>query len=472
MTSGTEALKHNFWQVISAWFPFGLSDKLKFSIKASVSIALAFLIPLSQGWTQPQTAAITVIIIASAGPVGESLSKGMYRVIGTIIGATIGMALIGIFPQDRGLYLIFLSLFVAIALYLGRAFKGDITIFMISAITMMMVFKNGEVADVFTYGIDRTYMTILGIVIYTFIGIFLWPVKVKENIAESASSLLEIQSKLYQKRDAEKEDRKILYQKLIDQEQLLMKTASNNDALGEIGLNKKQWNSILLDTRNINEILTLLSLNDKDEFADRYTVYVGNYTQGDHEIVTLLEALSLAWTESREISIPEIWKPKYQTAKLKELSHLDRAAFASDIVEMKKLHEKLRELAEKLNATISPLPTAFALDSRAKSSNFLWFDIEDMKGTLITYLIFWFSVLVWILLNPPAGFMIVTLATALSIMITFSPLKPSLLIFVFSIGFAFATLMYVLILPPSALWMGVGTFPFCLFVYRVSSDQP
>ena len=462
MNSGTIAAKGHFWEVIRAWFPFGLSDKLKFSIKASISIALAFLIPLSQGWTQPQTAAITIIIIASAGPIGESLSKGVYRVIGTVIGAAIGITLIGMFPQDRALYLISLSLFATMTLYLARAYKGDMSAFLISAVTMMMVFKNGEVEDVFIYGIDRTYMIILGIVIYTFVGIFLWPVKVKDNTVESASSLLTIQSELYQKRGAEKEDRKTLYQKLIGQEQELMKMASNNNALGEIGLDKKQWNSILLDGKNINEILTLLSQNDEEEFAERYTAYVSNYTQGDHEIVRLFDALSLAWTKSREISIPEVWEPKYQTAKLKELSHLDRAAFTSIMVEMKRLHKKLRELAVKLNAMISPLPTAFTLGSREKNSSFLWFDLEDMKGALITYLIFWFSVLLWIGVNPPAGFLIVTLATALSAMTTFSPLKPSLLIFVFSIGFAFATFMYVLVLPHLHYGWELGLF---LFAY-------
>lgn len=81
--------------------------------------------------------------------------------------------------------------------------------------------------------------------IYTFVGIFLWPVKVKDNTVEHASSLLDIQSELYKKIDAEKEDRKTLHQKLITQEQLLQTTASNNNALGEMGLNLKQWSSII-----------------------------------------------------------------------------------------------------------------------------------------------------------------------------------------------------------------------------------
>ena len=448
--------------MISAWLFFTLSDKLKFSIKASISVMLAYLIPISQEWTQPQTAAITVLLIATAGPVGESISKGMHRVIGTVAGAIIGITLIGVFPQDRVLYLLFLSVFVTITLYLARAFKGDVTIFLISAITMMMVFKNGEVDDVFIYGIDRTYMIILGIAIYTFISIFLWPVKVKDNTVEHASSLLDIQSELYQNRDGEKEDRKTHHHKLITQEQLLQTTASNNDVLGEMGLTLKQWSSLIQNSKSINEILTLLSLHDKEHFSDRYTMYVENYHKADEEILELFKALSLAWSENEEISVPKAWEPKYKFEKIKELSHIDRAAFSATILDMKKLHRTLRKLAEKLNAMLSPLPTKFTLDNVQKPSLFLWFDIEDMKGTLISFLIFWFATFVWIVVNPPAGFMIVILATALSVLTTFSPLKPSILIFVFSIAFVFATLMYVLVLPHLHYGWELGLF---LFIY-------
>ena len=460
MKSSTDTVKNNFAQVIHKLFSFTLSDKLKFSIKASLSMALAYLIPISQGWTQPQTAAITVLLISTAGPVGESITKGMHRVIGTVAGATIGMTLIGLFPQDRALYLLFLSIFVAITLYLVRAFKGDMTIFLITAVTMMMVFQNGEVDTVFTYGIDRTYMTIIGIAIYTFVGIFLWPVKVKDNTAEHASSLLDIQSELYQNRDGEKEDRKTLHQKLIAQEQLLQTTAGNDDALGEMGLNLKQWNNLIQNSKSINEILTLLFLHDKEHFSDKYTMYVENYHKADEEILELFKALSLAWSENKEISVPKAWEPKYKFEKIEELNHIDRAVLSSTIIDIKKLHKKLRKLAEKLNAMINPLPTKFTLEDIPKPSNFLWFDIEDIKGTLISFLIFWFATFVWIFVNPPAGFMIVTLATALSVLTTFSPLKPSILIFVFSIAFAFATLMYVLVLPNLHYGWELGLFIF------------
>ncbi len=463
MKNSSIEAKNDFWQLFGAWFTLSLSDKVKFSIKVSISIALAYLIPLSQGWTQPQTAVITIIIIASASSVVESITKGMNRVIGTIIGAIIGMILISIFPQDRELYLLLLSLFVITTLYLARSFKGDMTIFLISAVTMMMVFKNGEVDGVFAYGVDRTYMTIIGIVIYTFVGIFLWPVKAKDDVIGYISTLLDMQSDLYQQRDAKKEDRQIVYKKLIGHEQLFAEIVVNsNDMSEEICLNKKQWNTLIRSSKSINETLTLLSQHDKEHFADNYAKYIDNYHSADEEILKLFEAITLAWTKDKEITIPKEWKPRCQIERLKELSHIDRASLTSTILEMKKLHKKLRELAEKLNAMTSYLPTTFALDNRAVNSSFLWFDIEDMKGTLVSFLVFWFATLIWIFVNPPAGFLLVTLSTILSLQTTYSPVKPSILIIVFSFSFVFATLMYVSVLPNLYYSWELGLF---LFVY-------
>ncbi|RLA68913.1 MAG: hypothetical protein DRG24_09335, partial [Epsilonproteobacteria bacterium] len=92
--------------ILNEWVLFSFSDRLKFSIKVSLSLMIAYVFPLAMGWEQAHTAAITVMVIATAGVVGESVMKGIIRVIGTVIGAVIGLTLIGIFPQDQISYLL------------------------------------------------------------------------------------------------------------------------------------------------------------------------------------------------------------------------------------------------------------------------------------------------------------------------------------------------------------------------------
>ncbi len=447
--------------MIDSLLLFTLSDKLKFAIKASLSMALAYLIPLSQGWAQPGTAATTVMLIAAMGSVGDSVMKGLLRVIGTVFGAALGMTLIGLFPQDREIYLLLASVIVTVLLYFARAYKGDITVFLLSAITLMMMFQNGEVDDVFIYGVDKTYMTVLGIAIYTFVGIFLWPVNLKDTSTENAVVLSGIQIELYRQRDGELKNRKEIHQKMITQEQLLGTSIIASDSSSmEMNFSKIQWYDIVNSYKQVNQLLTLLSHHDKASYVDDFPSYVTNYQTIDTEILGLLKALPLAWKEQKEIEIPEVLDYEYDISEIKELSQLDRADMSTTISDMLKLHTQLRKLAEKLNSLISPLPTFFNLEDISKPSAFLWFDMEHLKGSLITFIVFWTATLLWIFVNPPGGFLIVTLATGLSILTTFSPIKPSILIIVFSFSFVFATAMYVFVLPQLHYAWELGLFVF------------
>ena len=245
-----------------------MEKKLHFAIKVSLSLTLSYMIPMAMGWNQASTAAMVVMLIASAGGVSDSLTKGTLRVIGTIIGAILGMLLIGLFPQERMFYLIAMSLLVSIITYLYYAYQGDSTVFMLMSVMIMMMFINGP-DEAFLYGIDRTYATLLGILIYTFVGLFLWPVK-----------------------------------------------------------------------------------EQKDKINDA-----------------------------------------------------------------------------------------------PKGRMFIWLDPEYLKATLQLFVIFWVSVAFWIYFNPPAGFAVVMLATLLGMITTFSPIKPSILVILFTIGFFFATISYIFILP-------------------------
>lgn len=260
-----------------------LQTKLTSAINASLAVTLAYLLSIYFGMGDyASTAAITIMILATADDFRSSLTKGVLRVLGTLLGAVLGLGLIALFPQERMTYLFLLSVFVTFFLYLARAYRGDKTVFMLSALTMMLVFNGGDVNSAFLYGVNRTVMTVFGIVIYTSITIFLFPKTIKKPSAK----------------------------------------------------------------------------NEK--------------------------------------------------------------------------------------------------------APFVWFDIEDIKGTFITFLVFWSGVYIWIVYNPPQGFYIVTLATSFSLYTTYTLVRPMLLIILFSLSFVFYIFSYVFILPN--LYSSVE-FALFLFIY-------
>jgi hypothetical protein len=157
---------------------------------------------------------------------------------------------------------------------------------------------------------------------------------------------------------------------------------------------------------------------------------------------------------------------EYQEENIKALSHIQRASLITMLQEMQKLYKELRTLATKLNRIHSPLPTFFDIEKMPENKRFHWWDIEHLKGVLVTFIIFWTATYFWIEFNPAGGFMIVALATGLSVLTTFTPLKPSMLIVVLSLSFVFATLMYVAVLPNLHYGWELGLF---IFVYSFIS---
>jgi len=440
---------------------FSLSDKMKFAIKASLSMALAYLIPFSQGWEQASTAATTVMLIATFGHIGDSIAKGVARIIGTVAGACIGMLLVGLFPQDRAVYLIAVSLIVTVLLYLARAYKGDMTIFMLTSVTIMMVFQNGNVENSFIYGVDKTYMTVLGIVIYTLVGVFVWPVHLQDNTLEDIASLCNLQAQIYSNKNDAAEEYKTLHESMISQEHMLLAAVmtSEENTTG-ISINQAQWDDIMQSYAKIDELLLLLTLHNTPATFGMLPDFVHNYQHIDTEIAQMFKAIAMAWKKQKTIPLPQVCLPLQWEITIHTLNHLEYAVVRATLSHTVKLHTELRVLAQKINGLISAVPSLFSPINTQKTSVFVWGDSEHLKGALLSFIVFWTATLFWIYTNPPGGFLIVILATALSVLTTFTPLKPSILMIILTFAFVFAAVMYIAILPHLRYGWELGLFIF------------
>ena len=430
-----------------AWVLFSFSDKLKFAIKVSLSLMLAYMIPLGMGWSQPNTAAMTVMLIATAGAVSESVMKGMIRVIGTLLGAVIGLVLIGMFPQDRMSYLFIVSILVPLMLYMYHVYQGDGTVFMLMGITVMTVFNGGEVDDAFLYGIDKTYMTVFGIVIYTLVGLFVWPIKQEDTTISDALELTGIQQDVFENSIDHQDDKRVesLLNKARSVEQKLQHSYVQGSGTSlAMTLSIRTWKSISGLYNHINGLLSMLSIHMKENELSSYGRYIKGYDDAVEEIKTLFAACARFWKDERAITLPQSWEADYE---MEALSNLQRSAVITHAALLKNLHKSLCDLADSLNTLRGGEEILIHQKSQTAAKRFVWLDPEYLKGVIQTFLIFWFSTAMWIYFNPPGGFMMVALATLFSTLTSFSSLRPSILALLFSMGFLFATAMYVLVLP-------------------------
>src|SRR6516225_2868882 len=97
-----------------------LSDRFKAAVKTALAMVLAYGVALSMDWDNAYWAAFAVAF-CSLSTVGESLNKGLLRLCGTCLGILATIILIALFPQDRWLFLIGMSIFVGFCTYMMAA---------------------------------------------------------------------------------------------------------------------------------------------------------------------------------------------------------------------------------------------------------------------------------------------------------------------------------------------------------------
>ena len=426
-----------------------LSEKMKFAIKAALSLTIVYLTGFAQGWDGVSTAASTIMLIAAVGSLENSVVYGMYRIIGTIAGALLGMILIALFAQERTLYLLTLSVVVTLIFHLSRTYRGDTTIFFLIGITAMIVFKNGVVNDdVFLYGIDKTFMTVFGIAVYTLVGILLWPTNAKVESMEHAQQLSGLMSRFYHAIQTDRQEASALKQELLHAREQLSRHLPKYAGSIERGFSPAQWQAVMARFRQMHSTLMILAIQYEEKgFAKPFAYYLPTLPQAQKCIESAFDAITEGWHDDTTITLPPLPELTLDNAAVSTLDTLQRATLSALVNTTRQLYELLEKIAQMLNALHSPKPTRFKTDDLPHEPLFDLFDPDAIKASLVTFLIFWTATLLWIWFNPPGGFYIVTLATALSVITAFTEVRPSLLIIVFSLSFVVSALAYVLILP-------------------------
>jgi uncharacterized membrane protein YccC len=434
------------------------NPRIRHAVKTALALTLAYLLPMALGWPQPQTAATTVMLIAAAGLVSESLQKGVLRIVGTVAGAGIGLTLIAVFPQERWLYLSALSVLIALVVYCHQAYRGDSTAFMLTAVVMMMVFNGGDAEGAFVYGIDRSFMTVFGVLVYTLVASLLWPVKAGNDSARLAQNTCGLIGKAAQQLtgtdSAQREQ--ALAEAMQALEALMAQLASARDDADGLRSYEQEWQAIVGSLRQLEAQLAP-ALQQSAELD--WQQHMGNHDEILAGITQRFAALDKAWQGSDPGAPEPVVPPQYQLQA--QHSHQLNAALASRAQLLSELQHTLIELQQAVRSLHferqSLSPTSIPAQLR-----FNWLQRSNLEAALRVFCCFWLSALVWIQFNPPGGFTFVAMCTALAILVSAAPIAPKVLMILFTLGFVFAAAAYVFLLPQLTHWGELALF---LFAY-------
>jgi uncharacterized membrane protein YgaE (UPF0421/DUF939 family) len=448
--------------------PPPVSQKVKYAIKTSLSLTLAYLIPMALGWPQPQTAAVTVMLIAATGALSESLQKGLMRTLGTVAGAIIGLSLISAFPQERFAYLMAASVAVTLLLYLYNAYQGDSTIFMLTMVVTLMVFNGGDAEGAFIYGVDRTLLTAFGVMIYSLVGSLLWPVKtanILENLAEKVSNTYAEAGRILSgtKTGVDRETQELETLEKLTSALGEFRThyqAVKRDA-DKVQAYQAEWNTILACYEQLESIFgPALRLNQT--LSDDHGSHIVNKAQVLANLETMLRQLQLNWSGNTVIELNSPITAVYDRQQMRGEKHLTIAAVASTVEIYNNLQRLLGELAGAVCSLRFNQGSFETREYKSVAPSFIWLDRENIKTALRGFVTFWLATAIWIYYNPPGGFMFVTLCTALVPLVSYTPVTPKLLFILFTFGFIFAVPSYILLLPEMTHWSQLALF---LFAY-------
>ena len=435
-------------------------EKTKFAIKTALSLTLAYMLPMAMGWPQPQTAAITVMLIAATGLVSDSLQKGVLRVMGTVLGAVIGLSLIALFPQDRMLYLFAVSIAVSILLYLYNAYQGDSTMFMLAAVVTLMVFNGGDADGAFLYGVDRTLLTAFGVLVYTLVASFLWPVKIQNDTKALAAQVSQAQSHAFSAlTQPTTPETEVIEELLTKNEQFQSHLVSVRNGDEQILSYGAEWDTIASGFEQFDAMLTPAVQTTSLKHSE-YQKHITNYDVVVSNIEALLAAIQANWNNQPAPQQLELIEFSYNANSLRSETHLTVAAVVARADLLLKLQKLLLNLQRATNSLLfdekgfEPAPKFLGKPS------FIWFDRENLKTAIRAFIVFWITTAVWITFNPPGGFTFVTLSTAFVVLVSYTPVHPKLLYILFTLGFLFAVPAYIFLLPQMTHWFELGIFIF------------
>jgi uncharacterized membrane protein YccC len=167
-----------------------LSTNTKEAIKIALAMTIAYYVALRFSWLNPTWSGITVAFI-SLPTAGQSLQKALLRMGGTLLALVAGLFYLGLFPQDRWLFFISFSPYLAFVSYKMTGKNGQYFWFVAAFVSMMIITAGpGSSEHAFNFGMYRTLETLMGIVIWTLVSVFIWPRSNRGALEEISQSIL------------------------------------------------------------------------------------------------------------------------------------------------------------------------------------------------------------------------------------------------------------------------------------------
>lgn len=148
-----------------------------FSVRTLLAGIAALAVAYAFELQDPQWAVVTVYLIAQPAA-GAALAKGIYRIIGTLIGAVFGIVVLALYAQDSIPFVALMSLWLGVAIYLATRLRNFAAYAaLLAGYTALLVGYEGafDPTDAWQIAVDRSAEIVIGIVFSTIASVTVFP---------------------------------------------------------------------------------------------------------------------------------------------------------------------------------------------------------------------------------------------------------------------------------------------------------
>lgn len=176
-----------------------ISTKVKEAIKVSLAFVLVYFIAMQTGWMNPYWAGLAVALIALP-TAGQSIHKGLLRLKGTIPGCIAALVILSLAPQNRWLFMLLVCGWIFFTTYMMLIDKERSYFWNVAGFVCLIIVLSGQGGsseNMFQHAMFRTLETVLGVVVYTLVTIFLWPQTNAGAIRKASGELIATQAERF-----------------------------------------------------------------------------------------------------------------------------------------------------------------------------------------------------------------------------------------------------------------------------------
>jgi uncharacterized membrane protein YccC len=445
-----------------------LTTRTKEAIKTALAMTIAYAIALQMDWDRPYWAAFAVGMI-SLPAAGASLRKGVLRMSGTLVAGVAALTLIALFSQQRWWFMIALSVYLGFFTYMMMGKKNQYFYQVCAFVCVVICFDGaGDPVNSFQTAVVRIQETSMGIMVYSLVIVFLWPINTRDELNKVILQLITAQRGLFKTyrlmmtgegAGTDFRSQSVQTVQLLTQLEPVLDAAEADSY--DVWAVRHQWRRVLQESKALMETLVRFQAAFPDiEKLDLHRL-LPNVAALGSELEMRFELIQGMLAGEAPVRVPQSIPLVTDKSELATLSSFEKAALAvtkGQIERLESLSRGLFDCIENIKG-FSRQPLTVPREEALPAG--LALDPDRMAAVIRVISGLWLAFFIWVYIDPPGhdGFVVLSVSLGLGVA-RFPQLRVSTVFLPVTLSCLFAAGLYILVMPHLAGYIQLGTMIF------------